>query len=346
MTGGNTAEGPPKAAQRRAYAAAWEPMRQHSLLRTTDVTVAETMGGRFLSENHLRLQSSDEFDARIHGVSLGPVSVYYLNYGAELEVVAPPFEDYIAVVLPLTGSMEVDLAGERFDVVAGETGGVLTAERPLRMRWTADYSMLTARIDLASMSILVRSLDPSGDENAVRLESAITQPAALQAIGGATRMIVDVFERLSDGQRPTPLIAAQLRDQLLTAVLLTQPNSHSEALLGPAPAVSHAAVRRAVEIIESSPEQPHTVTSIAKSVGVSTRALHEAFRSDLGGTPAAYLTEVRLERAHRELVTCRDPERTVGDIAMAWGFSNPGRFAAYYRQRYGELPSTVLAAGR
>jgi AraC-like DNA-binding protein len=321
-----------------------EPLNRHRLVHTADVTLAERLGGQLLSENHLRLRAAEDFDARIHGVSLGAMSMFYFNYGAQVEVVAPPLQNYIALVLPLTGSMDVDLAGQRFEVVAGVNAGVIGSDRPLQMRWTADYSMLCARIDVSSMRSLICSLDPRTPERAVRFDPTVTRPAALEAIWGATRVIVDVFDRLSPPQRPAPLVAAQLREQLLSAMVLTQPNSHSATLLGPAPVVSHAAVRWAVDIIESTPERPHTVAGIAKSAGVSLRALHDAFQREVGVTPAAYLTQVRLDRAHRDLVAGVGSDRTIADIAMSWGFSNPGRFAAYYRRRYGELPSTVQAA--
>jgi AraC-like DNA-binding protein len=323
-----------------------EPMRRHRLLCTTDVDLAERLGGQFLSENHLRIPAAEDFTARIHGVSLGAISMYYFNYGAQIEVIAPPLEDYIAVVLPLTGSMDVDLAGQRFDVVTGASAGVIHGDRPLHMRWTADYSMLCARINVSAITDMVRALDPFGDERSVVFDPTVTRPAALAAIWGATGMIVDVFERLTAVQRPAPLVAAQLREQLLAAVLLTQPNTRSSALLGPTPAVSNVAVRHAVDVIESTPEYPHTVAELAKGCGVSLRALHEGFRRELGATPAAYLMGVRLDRAHRELVGRDDPHRTIADIAATWGFSNPGRFAAYYQRRYGALPSTVLAAHR
>jgi transcriptional regulator GlxA family with amidase domain len=38
------------------------------------------------------------------------------------------------------------------------------------------------------------------------------------------------------------------------------------------------------------------------------------------------------------------PGTSVADVAAAYGFYNPGRFAKYYRERYGELPSATVAA--
>ncbi|MFF0738954.1 helix-turn-helix domain-containing protein [Streptomyces sp. NPDC004111] len=52
--------------------------------------------------------------------------------------------------------------------------------------------------------------------------------------------------------------------------------------------------------------------------------------------------EVRLARAHRDLLRAEPAARTVTDIAYRWGFHHPGRFAADYRRTYGEPPSHTL----
>ena len=58
----------------------------------------------------------------------------------------------------------------------------------------------------------------------------------------------------------------------------------------------------------------------------------------------AYLRRVRLDQAHRQLRTA-DPggEDTVARIALDWGFTSPSRFARYYRDAYGRVPSATLA---
>ncbi|WP_083577252.1 helix-turn-helix domain-containing protein [Rhodococcus tukisamuensis] len=42
-------------------------------------------------------------------------------------------------------------------------------------------------------------------------------------------------------------------------------------------------------------------------------------------------------QAHEELLDA-EPPRTVPDVALRWGFTHTGRFAAAYRQKYGVSP--------
>jgi AraC-like DNA-binding protein len=51
---------------------------------------------------------------------------------------------------------------------------------------------------------------------------------------------------------------------------------------------------------------------------------------------------VRLEAVRKELRALeRDDEGTVSSVAHNWGFVHLGRFAAQYRDRFGEPPSTT-----
>jgi transcriptional regulator GlxA family with amidase domain len=56
----------------------------------------------------------------------------------------------------------------------------------------------------------------------------------------------------------------------------------------------------------------------------------------------AYLREVRLRRAHHDLLESDPSTVTVGSVAYRWGFSNLGRFAAAHTARYQEPPLKTL----
>lgn len=109
------------------------------------------------------------------------------------------------------------------------------------------------------------------------------------------------------------------------------------------PATEPAALRRAVEYIEAHAGEDVTLDEIARAARVGPRALQLAFNRHRGGSPMAYLRQVRLRRAHRDLEAA-DPTRgdTVAAIAAQWGFANPGRFATMYRESYGISPSHTL----
>lgn len=101
-------------------------------------------------------------------------------------------------------------------------------------------------------------------------------------------------------------------------------------------------VRRAAWFIDEHADEDLSADRLSRACGVTPRALQYSFRRDLGCTPMAYLRRVRLDLVRQAL---RDGS-TVSDAAAQYGFSNPGRFAAFYRQLFGENPRDTLAGRR
>lgn len=84
-----------------------------------------------------------------------------------------------------------------------------------------------------------------------------------------------------------------------------------------------------------------TLSQLAQAAGVSVRTLNAAFREYRGCTPMQALREARLLGVRSELLLA-PPGSRVGDIATDWGYTHLGLFAAAYRRRFGESPSTTL----
>jgi AraC-like DNA-binding protein len=100
-------------------------------------------------------------------------------------------------------------------------------------------------------------------------------------------------------------------------------------------------IRRATAFIDANAGSSLSVDDVAREARMSLRGLQYAFRRELGVTPMAYLRKVRLQRARADLVR-GDRGETVGAIAKRWGYANAARFAAAYRQAFGEPPGATL----
>jgi transcriptional regulator GlxA family with amidase domain len=146
----------------------------------------------------------------------------------------------------------------------------------------------------------------------------------------------------SDSALAQPLVAAPFVDSLLHALLLAADHPYQSALEQRTKLVAPHSIRPAVEIIESQPHLPLTVTSLAAECHVSSRSLQQSFMRHMGMSPMTYLRQVRLRRAHHELLGSDPSVETVASIAKRWGYTNPGRFAAAHAARYGETPAATL----
>src|SRR5690606_32497107 len=162
----------------------------------------------------------------------------------------------------------------------------------------------------------------------------LTTPA-----GRAWRAALDLL--LAELDEPDgPIGRAAVRSfherQLATGLLLAQRHNHTDALRGGGAPATPRAVRRVVDLVQGDPQRPYTLGDLARAAGVSARRLQEAFREHVGATPMEYLRSVRLDRVREEL---RRGDVAVTECAHRFGFTHLGRFAAAYRERFGELPS-------
>lgn len=141
----------------------------------------------------------------------------------------------------------------------------------------------------------------------------------------------------------SPLIVGSTARLLAATALATFPNT---ALPGPGVwdrrEASPATLRRAIAFIDEHVHDDIAGAEIAAAAGVTIRAVQQAFRRHLDTTPLGYLRRVRLDYAHRQLAAADPQHESVTAVAYRWGFTSSSRFAAYYRQAYGVLPSHTL----
>jgi AraC-like DNA-binding protein len=184
------------------------------------------------------------------------------------------------------------------------------------------------------------------------LDSPIAFDAALPVKGGAAqdwvRLVLMVQRQLEcpDSLIRNPLVWDPLVEGLIHGLLLVADHPYREVLAARAGPGRPAAVRDAMDIIETGPHLPLTTSVLAKQCHVSVRTLQEGFQRHLGMSPMAYLRVVRLRRAHRDLRSADPVHTTVACIARRWGFTNLGRFAAAHQRMYGQTPLQALRTAR
>lgn len=148
-------------------------------------------------------------------------------------------------------------------------------------------------------------------------------------------------------------VAANLLDSTLDELADIAPDSAGDLAasivslalspLASAPDDGAAALRyRAQAYIREHLRDPAlTVAAISAALGCSTRYLHRAFAHE-PRTISETVLAMRIERCVEELQ--RRPDRTISEIAFAWGFSSSAHFSRVFRKTVGKTPSQVRAA--
>jgi len=94
-------------------------------------------------------------------------------------------------------------------------------------------------------------------------------------------------------------------------------------------------LRRARDRIDRHYAEPLDLDDLARTAGISKFHFHRLFAATYGRTPAAHLSERRIERAQDLL---RATNLTVTEVCHAVGFSSLGSFSARFREVVGESP--------
>ena len=102
---------------------------------------------------------------------------------------------------------------------------------------------------------------------------------------------------------------------------------------------------RSLSWLRANLHEPIDLENLARIAEVPPRTLERHFRTFLNATPLAWVRRMRLTRARQALIDA-DATETVTDVALVCGFSQLGRFAAQYREHFGELPSDTLRRAR
>jgi AraC family transcriptional regulator len=94
-------------------------------------------------------------------------------------------------------------------------------------------------------------------------------------------------------------------------------------------------VRKAVHLMRSDPTRPHRIDEVAQSVDLSRSRFFQQFRDGMGMSPGVYSDTLRVEYAIEALIST---DRPASDIALDLGFSAPGHFSRFFKDKIGFAP--------
>ncbi len=277
----------------------------------------------------------------VAGLRVGALTVSRLTYGRRVRLRTADAENF-HVNIPLRGrASSRSGTGAPVTTVPGE-GLVFSPEAPAEMSWSADCEQLCLMIPRACLEAELEQL--LGRSLSGRLVFDFT--ADLRSPPGrrwqtVLNLLVDELDHPTDIGR-FPRMGRHVEGLVLDGLLLGQPHNNSDEAIRHRPVKLGSAIKHAIELIEERPSEPWTTVRLAIEVHLSVRALQEGFRRDLATPPMTYLRQVRLRRAREALQAADRDATTVGAVASGLGILHMGRFAAAYRDAFGESPSDTL----
>lgn len=258
-----------------------------------------------------------------------------LEYGARAEVDAESLNGLTLVMHAVRGTATVWQPGQEVQWHGGQTIAV-SGNHPTQYVFDGMFAQSTLRLDPADIRRHCEQLLGITLDSDVRFALTPFTPE-LEALWSPV---------LAMSVQRTTMSASSVRylEKLAMDLLLHRcPHNYSHLFEASVRKIPRLAAE-AVDFIDSLHDYDLlTVADVASRLGVSARSLERAFRDSLGMGPAQYLRSRRLDRVRRQLEAA-GRGTSVTDVAAAHGFYHPGRFAKYYRERFGESPSATVTA--
>jgi AraC-like DNA-binding protein len=147
------------------------------------------------------------------------------------------------------------------------------------------------------------------------------------------RTLLGALARSSDSayRRGDPLGRRQAALCLEQLLCLIWEGAHT-----PGKSATDTAVEEVAQVIRQDPGRPWSVKEMAARAALSRAQFTRRFVAELGMSPAQYLIQARIDRAH-ELLT--ETGMTVTQTANALGYTDVPYFSRQYKQRTGHPPS-------
>lgn len=278
----------------------------------------------------------------LSAVRLDSLTIGFLRFGSEA-LVDPGQLGAYHVNVPVAGAV-ASVCGSRETVATVRRAAVFTPrEHTVLPRWSADAAVICIKMQKAAVERELEALLGHPVSSDVRFDIALDlgSPAARSWLA-VLRLLIDELDQPGSLVERSLAYRMHLEKLVISAFLHAQRHDFQAELTDPAPAARPRTVKRVVDLIMADPAANHTVGDLARSAGVSARRLQMAFQETLHTTPTAFQRRLKLERAREDLLA---GAAGVTETAYRWGFGHPGRFAAAYRDTYGECPSETYRCG-
>lgn len=298
---------------------------------------AQQVGAMLFHPHRLQIRSggSARFEMVTTSLDVGPFTIGTLQYSSPVTIATAPYESFYHVNVALKGSFRT-VAGSQQLTANPVRAGVYRPDVDTAISgWESPCLMMAIKIDRTEFE---------------RISAAFLGLEAPELIDFSLPLRIDEgqgFEWMSSVRRLSrlaqqpwsqPLVTELLVEEAVIGLLRSGQHSYQD-LLTQTPRAPETSLRRAVDLIESVPEEALTLESIAYVAGVSGRALQLSFRKELGVSPMQYLKACRLDCVAEVLRTSAPDGPSVAEVARRFGFTHMGRFSADYATRHGELPS-------
>ena len=304
--------------------------------------------------------ATSTLDALLGALSVEIEAFAICEIGEDVRLTIPPV-DMIEVHHILEGTLHLRI--DEKEIVEAGPGAMLVVP-PGRLQHLAASGDAVTNKEAYDVCVPVRDgmlvVDATdGKEPTLRVACGAVMPDTSGSYGLLDSLTRPVVENLSDFPVVSAAFAALLEEvsaptegtraltsALMKACMVVLLRRHLEMsrTAGTAPALfQDARLSRAIAAVLNRPAADHSITGLAKEAGMSRSAFAREFKAALDLTPMEVVARVRLNHAHRLLVSTG---MSVEGIAATVGFNSRSHFSRLFREHYGTDPSSLRRSSK
>lgn len=287
------------------------------------------------------LGKKQQLDVKVSNTGLDKLSFINLQHGANVEIYPGKLEGFFLLQVPVNGTGEVRIDSTKIEC-SPEVAYMMSPTFDVEMKFLKNCEHVILKIERNHLESFLER----------QLQRTLNAPLEFQPIvlikedrnQELLSMISYISNQLSSPQSTLrhSMVQDQVTSLLMSTLLVSLNHNYHTELTQEVSAPKPYYVKKAQEYIHAYATEPITPEDIAQAACISLRSVFAGFKTYLNTTPMAYLKDIRLQLVHDELKERNPSETSVTDIALKYGFSHFGNFAAGYRERFGELPSDTL----
>lgn len=314
----------------------------HMLLASHDAEEVRSRVAALLND-HILEPGGGALAARLHGVQADTLSLWRLEYGEAVSVKETrPGGEFLIVQLPLTGAVTVQCDEGQWSVRPG-SGLIMPSNVPHQLSWEAGAAQIILKVPLQRLHEQYRGLTGTTTLGPLRFNREI----ALDATDGEqwSALLRYFCEQVAQPHALSWLKAKTAEEALIRHLLCAQSAALHDHFLGEESIQVPQRLQRARAYIQAHLADDMTLDDIARYSNTSPRTLTRMCRLQYGVSPMQLVRDLRLDQIRQALIQ-GTVDNSVSEIALRWGYAHLGRFAAAYRQRFGEAPHDTLQKKR
>ena len=255
---------------------------------------------------------------------------------------AQPFENDFLLEVPFNGQLEIGYQ-KKLIPFSYNSSYLMTSNETLLYKYRKNSGHISIRIPQNLLQSYALKLINYNSDQPFKIKSrALLTTKESLAVKNYLVFIAHQLNTAGGNIFQSPLIATEIQNTIFSMLISISDNNYILLENQKGEICLPRYVRVATDYIHAHLREPISLADLTITTGVHACTLTNGFRNHYNISPLAYVKRKRLEAARSELLDAEPKTTSVTDIATKWGLSHLGRFAQYYRNYCGELPSETL----